>query len=402
MNSFEYYAPTRIVFGKDVQKQAGERIKACCGSRVFIIYGGFSAVKSGLLAEVEGSIKEAGLEYLSVGGVVPNPLLSTARKMIKEAVEFKADFILAVGGGSVIDTAKVVAHGTARPDIDIWDYFMRRETVTDSLPHACVLTISAAGSESSNSAVLTNDEGLPAIKLGINTEFNRCRFALMNPELTYTLPKYQIAAGVADIFMHTSERYFAEVYDKNHLSDEMAEGLFRTIIKYGKIGVDDRENYEAMSEIMWCGSISHVGLTGLGSRGKVPAEGDWSCHQLGMSISALYDSTHGATLSAVWGSWARYVMDAGADRFAKYAKKVFCVDEGSEQKDALKGIELTEGFFKGIGMPTDIQTLCGRELTEEEIRVLAKNCSRNGSRKIGAFMILDEEDMYRIYKNAMK
>lgn len=401
MNKFEYYAPTRIIFGKDVQKQAGEKIKAYGGSRVLIVYGGSSAVKSGLLADIEAGIKEAGLEFLSTGGVIPNPVLSTVRKMIKEAIAFKADFILAVGGGSVIDTAKAVAHGVASPDIDVWNYFAGKETVKKSLPHACILTISAAGSETSNSAVITNDEEKPTIKIGINTDFNRCKFALMNPELTYTLPKYQIAAGVADIFMHTSERYFSEIR-QNHLSDEMAEGLFRTIIKYGKIGVDNQTDYEAMSEIMWCGSISHVGLTGLGCKGTIPTEGDWACHQLGMSLSAIYDSTHGATLSALWGTWARYVMDVDVSRFANYARKVFhVIHESDEKTTALKGIELTENFFQSIGMPTSINELCKKELTEEEVVALADNCSRKGGRQIGSFKRLDRQDMYHIYKSAL-
>ena len=400
MNQFEYYAPTEIIFGKDVQKQAGEKIKAYGGTKVLIVYGGLSAVKSGLLADVETSIKESGLEYLSTGGVIPNPVLSTVRKMIKEAIDFKADFILAVGGGSVIDTAKAVAHGVASPDIDVWDYFAGKEKVKKSLPHACVLTISAAGSETSNSAVITNDEETPTIKIGINTDFNRCKFALMNPELTYTLPKYQIAAGVADIFMHTSERYFSEIR-QNHLSDEMAEGLFRTIIKYGKIGVDNQTNYEAMSEIMWCGSISHVGLTGLGCKGTIPTEGDWACHQLGMSLSAIYDSTHGATLSALWGTWARYVMEVDISRFANYARKVFHVNENDDKTAALKGITLTEQFFKSIGMPVNLHELCQKELTEEEINALADNCSRKGGRQIGSFKRLDRQDMYNIYKTAL-
>ena len=400
MNQFEYYAPTGIIFGKDVQKQAGEKIKAYGGTRVLIVYGGSSAVKSGLLADVETSIKKSGLEYLSTGGVIPNPVLSTVRKMIKEAIDFNADFILAVGGGSVIDTAKAVAHGVASPDIDIWDYFAGKEKVKKSLPHACVLTISAAGSETSNSAVITNDEETPTIKIGINTDFNRCKFALMNPELTYTLPKYQIAAGVADIFMHTSERYFSEIR-QNHLSDEMAEGLFRTIIKYGKIGVDNQTNYEAMSEIMWCGSISHVGLTGLGCKGTIPTEGDWACHQLGMSLSAIYDSTHGATLSALWGTWARYVMEVDISRFANYARKVFHVNENDDKTAALKGITLTEQFFQSIGMPVNLHELCQKELTEEEINALADNCSRKGGRQIGSFKRLDRQDMYNIYKTAL-
>ena len=181
----------------------------------------------------------------------------------------------------------------------------------------------------------------------------------------------------------------------------MAEGLFRTIIKYGKIGVDNQTNYEAMSEIMWCGSISHVGLTGLGCKGTIPTEGDWACHQLGMSLSAIYDSTHGATLSALWGTWARYVREVDISRFANYARKVFNVNENDDKTAALKGITLTEQFFQSIGMPINLHELCQKELTEEEINALADNCSRKGGRQIGSFKRLDRQDMYNIYKTAL-
>lgn len=400
MNKFEYYAPTRIIFGKGVQSQAGERIKSYGGSRVLLVYGGQSAVKSGLLSEVEKSIKDAGLEVLSVGGVVPNPVLSTVRRMTKAAIDFKADFILAVGGGSVLDTAKAVAHATGAPEIDVWDYYAGKAKVGKSLPHASIVTISAAGSETSNSSVITNDEIEPHSKRGINVEQNRCKFTLMNPELTYTLPKYQIAAGAADIFMHTAERYFAEVR-YNHLSDELAEGLFRNIIKYGKKQVDKPDDYEAASEVMWSGSVSHVGLTGLGCKGEIPREGDWAVHQLGMSISAIYNYTHGATLTAVWGSWARYVMSVDVHRFAEFAKKVYGVDEVDEQKAAVKGIEKTEEFFKSLGMPISLTELFERKLDDKELDALANNCSYDKSRKIGGFKVLDHNDMYNIYKAAL-
>ena len=297
MEKFVYYAPTEIVFGRDTENRTAELVKKYGGTRVFVIYGGHSAVKSGLIGRIEENLKEAGIPMLAMGGVVPNPLISTAREMVKAALDFGADFILGVGGGSVMDTAKGVAHAVASPEHDIWDFWTGTK-VEKSLPIGAVLTISAAGSETSNSAVLTNDLKVPPTKRGINNNFNRCKFAIMNPELTMTLPKYQIGAGAADIFMHTSERYFAAILG-NHLTDEMAEGLFRDIILYGPKGVEDPQDYEAMSEIMWCGSVSHVGLTGIGAQGDTPREGDWACHQLGMAISALYDSTHGATLTAV-------------------------------------------------------------------------------------------------------
>ncbi|MBF1261545.1 MAG: iron-containing alcohol dehydrogenase, partial [Lachnoanaerobaculum sp.] len=308
MQKFNYYSPTRIVFGKGTREEVGNLIEGFGVKKVAVIYGGNSAKKSGLLDLVEEKIKSEGIDVLLLGGVVPNPLLSKAKEMTKEAVKFGAEFVLAVGGGSVIDTAKFVAIGVANQGTDIEEFFFQRKKVEKSLPSGSILTISAAGSETSDSVVLTDDVTGSCIKKGITTDFNRCKFAIMDPELTYTLPKYQIGAGVADIFMHTAERYFTNILG-NHLTDEMAEGLFRDIIKFGVKAVKNPTDYEAMSEVMWCGSVSHIGLTGLGAKGDTPRDGDWSCHQLGMAISALFDSTHGATLSAIWASWANYVKD---------------------------------------------------------------------------------------------
>lgn len=397
MEKFVYYAPTEIVFGRDSELKTADLVRKYGGNRVFVIYGGQSAVRSGLIDRIVNNLKESGLEVLAQGGVVPNPLVSTARKMAEAAIAFAADFILAVGGGSVIDTAKGVAHAAASPEHDIWD-FWTGTAVEKSLPVGCVLTISAAGSETSNSAVLTNDTKKPPTKRGINTDFNRCRFAVMNPELTMTLPKYQIGAGAADIFMHTSERYFAAILG-NHLTDEIAEGLFRTIIHYGPIGVEDPSDYEAMSEIMWCGSVSHVGLTGLGSKGDTPRDGDWACHQLGMAISALYDSTHGATLTAVWAAWSRYVMNENISRFARFARRVYGVCEEDDHSAAEAGIEKTNAFFRSLGMPVSLTELLGHEPDDEEIEKIAAECTYDRSRKIGSFRVLDYDDIVAIYKN---
>ena len=390
MEKFTYHAPTEIVFGKGAETRAAEFVTKYGGTRAVLIYGGQSAVKSGLIARLEEGLRAGGIEVLSLGGVVPNPLVSTAREMARKAIEFKADFVLAAGGGSVIDTAKGVAHAAGDPSHDIWEYWTGTPIVK-SLPVGAVLTISAAGSETSDSAVLTNDTITPPIKKGVNTVFNRCRFALMNPELTMSLPKYQIGAGAADIFMHTSERYFSPVLG-NHLSDEIAEGLFRDIIHYGPIGVKHPDNYEAMSEIMWCGSISHVGITGLGGLG------DWACHQLGMAMSAIYDSTHGATLTAVWPSWCRYVMGENVARFANFARKVYGIHEGDDDLAAEKGIDKTVDFFRSLGMPVSLEELLGHAVTDEEIEHMADVCSWGNTRTIGSFRKLDREDMAEIYR----
>ncbi|PNH20495.1 NADH-dependent alcohol dehydrogenase [Lachnospiraceae bacterium] len=398
MQKFVYYAPTEIVFGRGEELKTAELVKKYGGTRVMVIYGGHSAVKSGLIDRLMKHLEASGLAALASGGVVPNPLLSTARRMAREAIDFQADFILAVGGGSVIDTAKGVALAAASPERDVWDFWTGTKALK-SLPIGAVLTISAAGSETSDSAVLTNDCVEPPTKRGINTPLNRCRFAVMNPELTMTLPKWQIGAGAADIFMHTSERYFSPVLG-NHLTDEIAEGLFRTIIKYGPVGVNHPRDYEAMSEIMWCGSISHVGLTGLGSKGDTPRDGDWSCHQLGMAISALKDSTHGATLTAVWGSWARFVCHANITRFAQFARRVWGVQETDEERAAAMGIEKTEAFFRDLGMPLSLTELLGHRPSDEEIEAFAMECSYGKKRTIGNFMPLGYRDMIRIYDMA--
>lgn len=399
MLKFNYYSPTRIVFGVGTVNEIGTLIRDFKVKKVAVVFGGNSAKKSGLLDIVEDRLKSEGIDVILLGGVVPNPLLSKAKEMTKEAVKFGAEFVLAVGGGSVIDTAKFVAIGVASPDTDIEEFFFQRKKVEKSLPIGTVLTIAAAGSETSDSAVLTDDVTGTHIKKGITTDYNRCKFAIMDPELTYTLPKYQIGAGVADIFMHTSERYFTDILG-NHLTDEMAEGLFRDIIKFGPIGVKSPTDYEAMSEIMWCGSVSHIGLTGLGAKGDTPRDGDWSCHQLGMAISALFDSTHGATLSAIWASWANYVKDANIQRFAEFTRKVYKTDEADDERAANKGIEKTVEFFESVGMPVNLHDLLNREVSEKDCEELAINCSYKKSRSIGSFKSLSYDDMYNIYMAA--
>ncbi|MCR5369850.1 MAG: iron-containing alcohol dehydrogenase [Clostridium sp.] len=399
MQKFVYYAPTEIVFGRETEKKTGELVKKHGGTRALVVYGGSSAVKSGLIERVMDSLEAAGVPTLATGGVVPNPLLSTARHMAQEAIDFKADFVVAVGGGSVIDTAKGVAHAAGKPGSDVWDFWTRKEAPDHSLPVGAIVTISAAGSETSNSAVLTNDDMTPPTKRGLNCDANRCRFAIMNPELTMTLPKWQLGAGAADVFMHTSERYFAKILG-NHLTDEFAEGLFRDIIKYGPVTVEHPEDYEAASEVMWCGSISHVGITGLGSQGDGPRDGDWSCHQLGLAISALYDSTHGATLTAVWGSWARYVMSENVGRFAEFARKVYGICEADDEKAAAEGIAKTEDFFRSMGMPLTVTELLGKEPTDEELEAIAVECTYGRTRTIGGFKELGYDDILAIYRMA--
>ena len=392
MQKFIQYTPTEILFGENTQAEVGKEVKKWGGSRVFIVYGGGSVKKSGLLAQVEEALEKEGLAYEEFGGVKPNPRMAYAQEGVEKAIEFGADFLLAVGGGSSIDTAKAIAHGVANPDWSLEEIWGGEITLTRSTPVGCVLTIAAAGSETSDSAVLTNEE--TGKKGGISTGLNRPKFAIMNPVLTYTLPKYQIACGVVDIMMHTLERYFIP-NTRNQMTDEIAEGVLRVVIENGKKGLENPTDYDAMSEIMWAGSLSHNGLTGCGTGG-----GDWACHQLEHELGGLYDVTHGAGLAALWGSWARYVYDANPERFAQFATNIFDIPCFADYENtALAGIEAMEDFFRSIHMPTNLHDL-GLDLTDEQIHELAFKCSFEDTRTIGVFKQLNMKDMEKIYAMA--
>ena len=394
MENFVQYAPTEVIFGKGTENQTGEEVKKWGGSRVLLVYGGGSAVRSGLIGRVEQSLTEAGIAYEEFGGVKPNPRLAFAEEGVQKALTFGADFILAVGGGSAIDTAKAIAHGTANPEEKLWDIWTRKVPLTRSLPVAAVLTIPAAGSEMSDSAVLTNEE--IGKKAGINTPFNRCRFAVMNPELAATLPAYQVACGVTDIMMHTMERYFIPGI-QCEMTDCIAEGLLRTVIRNGAKVYENPADYDAMAEVMWCGSLSHNNLTECG-RGK-----DFSVHKLGHALSARYDVAHGASLAAVWGSWARYLyQDQALGRFVQFAKNVWGISgEGkSEQETALAGIEKTEEFFRSIGMPVSLSQL-GVQPGEQARMELSLDATMGDTVKLTRIRPLGAKEVNEIYQMAM-
>jgi alcohol dehydrogenase YqhD (iron-dependent ADH family) len=314
-----------------------------------------------------------------------------AKEGIQKAVDIKADLIIGIGGGSAIDTAKAIAHGSANSEADLWELWTRKVPLTKSLPVGAVLTMPAAGSEMSDSAVLTNEE--LGKKAGINTDFNRCRFAIMNPELGSTLPKYQLAAGITDIMMHTMERYFIPGITCD-MTDEIAEGLLRCVIKNGKLIVEDPSNYDAMAEIFWASSLSHNNLTECG-RGK-----DFSVHKLGHALSARYDATHGASLAAVWEAWAKELYKEAVPRFARFAEKVWGVAETDEETAALLGIEKTVAFFKSIGMPTSLTEL-GVTPSEEDLRALALDATMGDTVKLSRIRPLDAEAVYRIYEQSI-
>lgn len=391
MENFQYYTPTKIIFGRGAEEQTGQLAAEQGCKKVLVHYGGGSVVRSGLLERIYRSLDAVGISYVSLGGVVPNPRLSLVYEGIRLARKEQVDFILAVGGGSVIDSAKAIGYGVANEG-DVWDFYEKRRTAKACLPIGVVLTIAAAGSEMSDSSVITKEEGW--LKRGYSSNYARARFAVMNPELTMTLPKYQTASGCVDIMMHTMERYFNRS-ENMEMTDGISEHLLRTVMKNAKILMNEPDNYQARAEVMWAGSLSHNGLTGCGTGG-----GDWASHQLEHELGGMFDVAHGAGLAAVWGSWARYVMDAEPERFAKFAVNVMGVEPEAEKlKTAQKGIEAMEDFYHALDMPVCIGDM-GIELTEEQMRELAEKCSHFGKRTIGCIKKLDQEDMYQIYKEA--
>lgn len=391
MKQFQYYTPTKVVFGKDTENRAGELVRAQGGTKVLVHYGTGSVKRSGLLDRVFASLDAAGLPWVELGGAVPNPHLSLVYKGIELCKKEGVDFILAVGGGSAIDSAKAIGYGL-KYDGDVWDLYLKKEPPKASVPLGVILTIAATGSEMSDSSVITNEDGW--LKRGLSSDFGRPKFAIMNPELTYTLPEYQTMSGCVDIMMHTMERYFSHEMD-TELTDTLAEGLLRTVMQQAKILLKDPKNYEARSEIFWAGSLSHNGLMGCGRTG------DWACHQLEHELSAMFDVAHGAGLAAVWGSWARYVYKEDVPRFARFAVNVMGIpyNFADPEKTILLGIEKLEDFFRSIHMPVNIKEL-GVELNEEQIKELAYKCSFKETRTIGGFKKLGREDMEAIYRMA--
>ena len=391
MNAFTFWSPTKVVFGADTVSQTGKEVKAFGGTNALVFYGTGSAVKSGVLDTVTKSLEAEGIKYSCIGGVQINPLLEFAQKAVDDYKDKNIDFVLGVGGGSVIDTAKAVAHGLATPDVPIWDFFARTTKVKASLPVGVVLTIAAAGSEISVSAVLTNKA--LGIKRGLTTEYNKPKFAIMDPVLTYTTPPRHTACGVTDILMHTLERYFAPDTD-NAVTDGIAEALMRVIIKYGEIVMKKPHDYKARSELMWAGSLSHNGLTGLGQTM------DFAVHQLGHALSGKYDIPHGESLSIAWPAWARYVYRDDVARFAKYARTVWNVADADDEAAALEGIAATVEYMRSISMPVTLTESVG-DKCKDDIDLLTERCTYNYTRTIGAFKVLEAEAIKTIYKSVI-
>ncbi|MCQ2144342.1 MAG: iron-containing alcohol dehydrogenase [Bacteroidales bacterium] len=389
MVDFNFYAPTEVVFGKKSEDKVAEMVKKYGGTKVLLHYGGQSAIRSGLLDKVKKNLDDAGIPYVALGGVVPNPHLALVHEGIELCKKEAVDFCLAVGGGSVIDSLKGIAMGYYYEG-DVWEIYATGKPIQKALPVGCVLTIPAAGSEMSSDSVVTNEDGL--LKKGYGSNHLRCKFAIMNPERTYTLPAWQTACGATDIMMHTMERYFS-IEDDMDVTDRIAESILISVKEAAPAALANPTDYHARAQIMWAGSLAHNDLTGCGTIG------DWATHHLEHELSGMFDVSHGAGLAAVWGSWARYTRSQNMGRFARFAKNVMGVntDGMSAEEAAEAGIQAMEAFYHSIGMPTSIHELLGKEITDEQIAEMADKASNYGRKTLGALKVLERQDMVNIY-----
>ena len=391
MNNFTFYSPTYFVFGKEEENNVGGYVKRFHGTKVLIHYGGGSVVRSGLLDRVKASLEKEGLSYVELGGVKPNPRSGLVYEGIELCRKEKVDFVLAVGGGSTIDSAKAIAAGTVY-DGDFWDFYMGKP-VTEALPVGTILTIAAAGSEGSPDSVITKEEGM--FKRGASGEAYRPAFSILNPELTQTLPPYQTACGITDIMAHLFERYFTNTADVE-VTDRMIEGLLMTMIHEAPKVIANPDDYQARANIMWAGMIAHNNCCGVGR------DQDWASHDLEHELSALYDCAHGAGLAVVFPAWMEYNMKHDVMRFAQVANRVWgcAMDFQHPEITAKAGIAAFRTFLKSIGMPQTMQELGGKE---EDIPYLAHTASYGNGNKgtLGSFVVLNEEDIANVYKLAL-
>ncbi len=391
MNNFIYETPTKVYFGKDEELKIGKLVAAYHPKKVLIHFGGGSARKSGLLDRVEASLSAENIAYVELGGVVANPELSLVRKGIALCQEEGVDFILAVGGGSVMDSSKDIANGVANPEIDVWDFSLGKCVPEKTLPKAAILTLAAAGSEMSNSCVITNSE--TGEKRGYGCSCNRMNFAIENPELTYTVSPYQTACGAVDIAMHTIERYFC-LGEDTYLTDAIAESVIRSTMKAGVDCLKNPTDYNARANMMWASSLAHNGLTQCGRDFVM------TVHQFEHEVSGMYpEVAHGAGLAALWCSWARYVYPSNISRWLQYASHVWNLDIDFEHPELTieKAIDMQEQYYASIGMPTNLKML---DVSKDSLEALALGCSRNKTRTLGGYKPLAYEDMLAIYEMA--
>lgn len=390
MNNFTFYSPTEFVFGRGTENQVATLALKHGAHRVLIVYGGGSVVRSGLLGRVEEALRKSGLPFAELGGVQPNPLDTKVYEGIDLCRREGIDFLLAVGGGSVIDTAKAIAAGVGY-DGDFWDFYVQKARVQSALPVGVVLTIPAAGSEGSGNSVITNSRTQQ--KLGIREpELLRPRFAVMNPELTYTLPPYQTAAGIVDMMAHIMERYFTNTPD-TETTDRLCEGTLKAILTEAPRVMADPQNYGARANIMWCGMIAHNGTCGVGN------EEDWASHGMEHEISALYDVTHGAGLAVIFPAWLTWMASHHAGKVAQYAQRVWDVpDNGDQRAMALEAVERLKGFFRSIGMPVNFREL---GIEHPDIDLMVKRLHVNKGELLGCYVPLDCHATKEIYELAL-
>ena len=389
MENFTFYSPTRFVFGRGAELRAGELVRALGGTRALIVYGGGSVKHSGLYDRVVASLEAAGVSHCELGGALPNPRSGLVYAGIELARRKGADFVLSVGGGSAIDTGKAIALGIPYAG-DFWDFFCGKATPAAAAPHGVIPTLPAAGSEGSNSCVITQEDGM--LKRGLNIDLNRPLFALMNPELTFTLPPYQTACGIVDMFSHVLERYFTNTQSVG-LTDRMAEALMRSILAAAPEAMRDPSDYDARATLFWAGTLAHNDSVGVGR------EQDWSSHRIGHELSARYDCAHGAVLSVLFPAWMRHVYRHDVMRFAQYAMRVWGaeMDFAHPEKTALEGIARTAAFFASLDMP---RTLAQLGAKEEDIPSLAAGVVRAPDGTCGRFVRLDTEAIEAILRLA--
>lgn len=388
MENFVFQSATKIIFGKDTENQIGSEVSKNATKILLVHYGDQYIKNSGILDRVTASLKKAGVQYLELSGIKPNPVLGTVYQGIKICRENKIEFVLALGGGSVIDTAKAIAAGVLFPG-DVWDLFLGKAKFDKAIPIGVIVTIPATGSEGSNGSVVTNEK--TGYKLAIIDECLRPKFAILNPELTYTLPPYQTFCGAADIMSHVMERYFTQVTNVD-LTDRLCEATLKTVIRNARILLTDPRNYHARAEIMWASTIAHNDLL---TTGRI---GDWGSHMIGMELSAIYDSTHGATLSAVTSSWARYVLKYNLNRFVQFAARIWNVeyDYDNPERAALEGIKEMENFFREVGLPVNLRELKIPDQTRFD--EMAAKCTERGT--VGCIKPLNKDDIFNILKLA--
>lgn len=389
MNNFTFYSPTFFVFGKNTENEAGKYVKRFGGSKLLIHYGKGSVVRSGLLDRVKKSLNNEGVEYVELGGVMPNPRSGLVYEGIELCRQEKVDFILALGGGSAIDSAKAIAAGV-KYNGDFWDFF-EGKPIEEALPVGTVLTIAAAGSEGSGDTVITKEEGM--LKRGAGSDVLRPVFSILNPELTQTLPAYQTACGATDIMAHVFERYFTNTKEVE-ITDRLCEAVLLTMIKEVPRAIAEPDNYDARANIMWAGMVAHNNLLGVGR------DQDWSSHAIEHELSALYDVAHGAGLAVVFPAWMTYVMKHDINRFAQIAVRVWgCeMNFANPEETAKEGIKRFKEFLRSIGMPVTFKELGARE---EDIPLMVEKLGLGENGTLGSFVPLKSKDVEQIYRLAL-